>query len=115
MHRRTGERGFATAEAAIVLPSLVLVALLAVALVAAAGNELKCVDAAREAARQAARGESDVAARAAARSLAPRGATVRLSHHDGWVDVRVEARLRPWHLMPALTLHAAARAEDEQR
>jgi len=113
LHRRTADDGFATAEAALVLPSLVLVLLLAVAVVAAIGADLKCVDASREAARQAARGESDATARRAALSLAPPGSTVVLHHHDGWVEVTVRTRLHPWNLMPALTLGASARAEDE--
>jgi hypothetical protein len=114
MSRRTDDRGYATAEAAIVLPSLVLVTLLLVALVAAVGSELKCVDAAREAARQAARGETDATARAAAVSLAPAGAEVDLDHHQGWVDVHVVAHLKPWSLMPGVTLRASAHAEEEQ-
>lgn len=113
--RRSGDCGFVTAEAAVVLPSLVLVLLLAVGVVVAAGAELSCVDAAREAARQASRGESDATVRGAALALAPPGATVGLQHHDGWVEVRVQARLRPWRLLPAVTLAATARAEDEAR
>ncbi len=112
-HRRPTDDGYATAEAAVVLPSLVLVLMLAVALVAAVGTELGCVDAAREGARQVSRGETDATARTASLAVAPRDATVSFRHHSGWVQVEVKKRLRPWHLMPALTLRATARAEEE--
>jgi hypothetical protein len=114
-HRRTSDAGYATAEAAVVLPSLVLVLLLAVGIVLAVGAELRCVDASREAVRQAARGETDATARAAGLALAPPGSTVTVRHHDGWVEVTVRTRLQPWHLMPALTVGAFARGEEEAR
>lgn len=74
---RAGDRGAVTVEAALALCSLVLVLAVALAGVSAVSAQLRCIDAAREAARLVARGEQDSAERVAHR-LAPGGATVRI-------------------------------------
>ncbi|MFC7218127.1 TadE family type IV pilus minor pilin [Streptomyces polyrhachis] len=85
------DAGFVTAEAAVAIPALVLVAMgLLWALMAACG-QIQCVDAARAAARAAARGEPWPAAESAARAAAPRGARVALTREGDLVRVRVTA------------------------
>jgi hypothetical protein len=70
------------------LCSLVLVLALAVGAVAAASAQLRCIDAAREAARLVARGEPD-RARRAAESIAPGGARVDIQVVGDEVTVEV--------------------------
>lgn len=53
-----GERGSVTAEFAVVLPAIVLVVLLGVGALGAAGRQIRLQDAAADAARLIARGES---------------------------------------------------------
>jgi hypothetical protein len=105
--RASDDRGYVTAEAATVIPSLLLVAAMLLWGLAAVGAQIRCVDAARAGARAAARAESDAAAVAAARSAAPRGAAVALDHTGDLVRVRVTARVA------ALTLRGDATALAE--
>ncbi|QMU74679.1 hypothetical protein GXW83_01660 [Streptacidiphilus sp. PB12-B1b] len=83
-----------TAETAAVLP--VLVALVAVLVwgVLAAAAQVRCVDAAREAARAAARGDSPERVAGAARATAPEGAAVTVSTRGDSVQVVVSAQSR---------------------
>lgn len=93
------ERGSVTAELAVVLPAVVLVALLGVWSVGAAAVHVRCLDAARSGARALARGESPAAVIAVARDAAPAGASVRAGPVEGGlVAVEVEA----WVGMPGL-------------
>lgn len=89
------QRGSVTAEAAVALPSLLVVLAAAVSVLACVGAQLRCVDAARGAARAAARGDDLAAVRAVAEGLAPDDA--RVAVHDGGdtVEVRVQARVQP--------------------
>lgn len=86
------DRGFVTAETAVLLP--VLVALMAVLVwgVLVGAARIRCVDAAREGARSAARGDPPGQVLAAARAAAPKGAAVAVSQ-DG-TDVRVVVSAR---------------------
>ncbi|MFG2311345.1 TadE family type IV pilus minor pilin [Streptomyces sp. NPDC048566] len=84
--------GFVTAEAAVVLPSLVLVGMALVWALLAASAQIRCVDAARAGARAAARQDSPEAVVAAARRTAPDGARVTVSRREGLVRVTVGAR-----------------------
>ena len=117
MHRRPSrDRGMVTAEAAVVLPVLVVVLAAAVWLLACVSAQLRCVDAARVAARLAAREEPAQRVQAAAREAAPRGATVEVSERHGQVLVVVRARLRPLavlDLVPAVTVTGTAAAVQE--
>ncbi|WP_037960241.1 TadE family type IV pilus minor pilin [Streptomyces violens] len=80
-----------TAEAAVVIPTLVLfVAMLLWGLMAVCA-QIQCVDAARAGARAAARAEPEGATLATARAAAPRGARVALGREGDLVRVRVEA------------------------
>ncbi|MEV3990061.1 TadE family type IV pilus minor pilin [Streptomyces sp. NPDC049837] len=108
-----GDRGSVTAEAAAVLPALVLFTMALVWALMAAAAQIQCVDAARAGARAAARSEPREQAVAAARSAAPGGARVAVERAGDLWRVRVEAPA-PGPGPLALTLHAeaAALAED---
>src|SRR4051812_19699314 len=71
--------GMVSAEVAVALPALVLVALLALRGVQVVRAEMRCRDAASVAARLAAGGETRAAVSAAATAAAPHGARLRLS------------------------------------
>ena len=87
-----GDRGSFTAELAAGLPALVLLLLVGLTAVTAVGTQLRCVDAAREAALAASRGESGVAA---GQRVAPAGATVTVVAEGDRIRVRVVAPVRP--------------------
>lgn len=112
------EDGYATAEAAVAFPALLVVLALAVGVLVSVGDQLRCVDAARVGARAAQRGDADVAVVAAALKVAPPGAQVRIVHHGRLVEVHVTDQVRPFfgHGLPALPpvpLSARATAEVE--
>ena len=98
-----------TVEAAIALAVLVCAVVLCVGALLAASTQVRCVDAAREAARLAARGDA-VHALAAARSVAPPGATVEV-RGDG--DRMVAVVTAGTALLPGLRLRAEAVATTE--
>ena len=91
-------------ETAFGVAILVAVLVLCLAGITAVSLQVRCVDAAREAARLAARGDERSAV-AAARGVAPGGATVQLRRDGGFVVATVVARS---NLLPAL--HVAATA-----
>lgn len=84
------DRGTVTVEAALALCSLVVVLALSLAAVIAVTAQLRCIDAAREAARLTARGEQERGEQAA-RRLAPNGADVRIELRGDEVSVVVVA------------------------
>lgn len=90
---RRGERGAVTAEAAMVLPAMVAVTAALVWVLSLVLGQVRVVDAAREGARVAARGDGEAAAVAAARRVAPSGATVSVVRSGDTVTVTVTARL----------------------
>lgn len=103
-----------TAETAVVLPVLLLVLAAAVAAVVVVGDQLRCVDAAREAARAAARGDPPAAVTAIARRAAPGGARVGVSTSQDDVAVSVTAMVAPLGPLPLhVTLSARAVALRE--
>ncbi|MGW1025086.1 TadE family type IV pilus minor pilin [Streptomyces sp. NPDC002577] len=89
--RRCRDEGFATAEAAVVLPALVLFAMGLVWALLAASAQIQCVDAARAGARAAARQDPEGVAVAAAEQAAPDGARVTVRRDGGLVRVEVTA------------------------
>jgi hypothetical protein len=96
---RARDRGSATAELAVVLPAVVLLAVLGVWAVAAVAAHLRCVDAAGAGARALARGEPAAAVESVVARVAPRGAVVRLSRDGDLVVVEVRATVGlpgPW-------------------
>lgn len=93
------DRGTATAELAVVLPAVVLLAASCVWAVAAAAAQLRCVDAAGTGARALARGETTAAVTRAVAEVAPAGAavTIRRAGDLAVVEVRLTVRLPgPW-------------------
>ena len=113
--------GYATAEAAVVLPSLLVVLAMAVWVLVCVGGQLRCVDAARTAARLASRGDPPAASVHAGQVLAPAGAVVRVRTGRTTVSVDVTAWLRPFgplaRVLPSVrvTSHAVAEREDVER
>jgi Flp pilus assembly protein TadG len=97
-----------TAETAVVLPVLLLVLAGAVAAVVVVGAQLRCVDAAREAARAATRGEPATVVANVAAGAAPDGAVTELGGDGDTVRVTVSATVSPlgplpWHLEVSAT------------
>lgn len=87
------ERGMVTAETAMVLPFVVLVAIVLVWVVSLGVTHMRIADASAEAARLVARGESADAAREVAQSLVP-GAKVQAVTSGGRVTVTIRHRSR---------------------
>lgn len=110
---RRSDRGYVTAEAALVIPALVLFAALLVWALMAAAAQIRCVDAARAGARAAARSEPAGGAVAVAEAAAPPGARVELSRTGDLWRIQVSAPAPGPAALPfRLTARAAALAED---
>ncbi|MEU9210152.1 TadE family type IV pilus minor pilin [Streptomyces sp. NPDC048415] len=110
---RCRDGGFVTAEAAVVLPSLVLVGMSLVWALLAASAQIQCADAARVGARAAARQDPPDTVLATTRRAAPRGARVTVSREDDLVRVTVVARTPgPDALSMELRDEAVALAEE---
>ncbi|MYR59568.1 hypothetical protein GTY54_26150 [Streptomyces sp. SID625] len=108
-----GDRGFVTAEAAMVLPVLVLVVTTLVWGLLVVLAQIQCVDAARVGARAAARQDPDGAVVLVTRRTAPRGAKVTVSRRAGQVRVVVSASPPGLGLLPfQLREEAVAEAEE---
>lgn len=84
-----------TAEMAIGLTGLVIIVLGLLWAVAVVTAQVRCIDAARDAARARARGESAAVSRAEAQRSAPDGAEIRFHRKGGNVRVEVVARASP--------------------
>lgn len=106
-----------TAEAAAVLPLVSVFALVLVWAVSVGVDQVRVVDAARDAARAVARGDTDRDAEAAARRTAGGSVSVDIHRHDGLVSVAVSQRVTApgWLLvpMPSVTIRAQSHVEDE--
>ncbi len=87
---------------------MVVLVLCAAGLTAVA-MQVRCIDAAREAARLAARGD-ETSAVAAAHGIGPAGATLQLRRDGGFVVATVSGRSR---LLPGVTIRADAVAAAE--
>jgi hypothetical protein len=107
-----------TAEAAVVVPTLVALTLGLVWLVALAVTQVRVVDAARESARALARDEPAQVAVALGRRVAPAGARIDLAEADGTVRVRVVAEVRGpggvFDFLPAVEVDAEAVSAAEE-
>ena len=100
-----------TVEAAVALGSLAAVLVIVLAATAAMVTQIRCVDAAAEAARLASRGDDDGARRAAARLL-PAGTEVAVEAAGD--DVRVRVRAPPLgSALPGLRIGAESVAARE--
>lgn len=100
------ERGAVTVEAALALCSLLAVLALVLAGVSAVAAQLRCVDAAREAARLTARGQRE-RAEDLARRIAPQGAVVTIRVHGDEILARVSAKPVA-RLLPGVDVSAEA-------
>jgi hypothetical protein len=96
-------------EAAFAIAALVVVLILCVSGLTTVSMQVRCVDAAREAARLAARGD-DGAASGAAKRIAPDGAAVQL-RPDGQFVVAIVTAKSPF--LPGITIAAEAIAAAE--
>lgn len=101
--------GAVTVEAAIGIASLVTVVMLCVGAIAAASAQVRCIDAAREAARLAARGDRAAAVEVAGR-VAPADADVAVREDGEFVVATVRAGVP---LLPLVELSAEAVAVRE--
>jgi Flp pilus assembly protein TadG len=105
-----------TAELAVALPALVLVALFALSGVQVAMTQLRCRDAAGVAARLAARGESATSVSTAMSSAAPPGVRLAVRRDGELVEAEVSAQvslLGIGRLLPAFTVTATAASVDD--
>lgn len=107
--RISDDAGAGTVEAAFALAALVAVLALCLAGLTAVFAQVRCVDAAREAARLAARGDTPAATTVAQR-IAPAGAIVRVRFEDGFVVATVVVRPA---LLPGLAVGAEAVSASE--
>lgn len=105
------DRGMVTVETAIALFAFMTVLALCLGTVSAAIDQLRCTDAAREAARLTARGDHP-GAETAARHIAPHGATIHITTTGE--EIHVSVRATPLSgLLPGLHLQADAYALTE--
>jgi Flp pilus assembly protein TadG len=115
--RCRAQDGAVTAETAVVLPVLILMATAMAWLVALGVAEVRAVDAARETARSAARGEPADASIAQGRRIAPDGARIEVTDRGDQVVVTVSAEVRGpggiFGLVPGFLAHAVAIAAKE--
>lgn len=109
MRRR--DEGSVTVEAALGLAALSVVTVLLVAGLAVLTSQLRCTDAAREAARLLARGQPDEAV-AVVHRIAPPDASLNVEQTGDAIKVEVTAR-PVGGLLPAIHLNATAYAVAE--
>lgn len=110
--QRPRDAGYATVEAALAIPSLVLLAVALAGVLAGMATQIRCVDAARLGARAAARGEPEGDVEKAVSRAAP-GSSVRIATEDGLVHVSVAAPVAEVPLLRTVTVHAEAYEADE--
>ena len=107
-----GQRGSVTVEAALVLAVLMIVVAACLAGIGCVIAQLRCSDAAREAARLAGRGDSAAAAAAVA-AIAPSGAVLNLQMGGDLVTATVSVGAVSG-LLPGVTVRASASAAKEE-
>ena len=111
---RRRDRGVATAEVAVALPALVVLVAAGMTAVSVLTAQLRCVDAAREAARAAARGEDAAIVRSLAERSGPAGSEVQVTSGGQEVEVTVSAVADSvGELLPAVRVRASAVALRE--
>lgn len=105
------ERGMVTAETATVLPLLIALTLSLGWLISLGVAQVRCLDAAREAARLVARGDA-AEARVVAQQAAPGGADVTIADSGDLVTVTVSVQARAQlpllAQLPAIEISASA-------
>ncbi|WP_422397961.1 TadE family type IV pilus minor pilin [Streptomyces nigra] len=107
------DRGFVTAESAVVLPVLVMFAMALVWGLLVVAAQIQCVDAARTGARAAARQEPEAAVVEVAGDVAPRGAKVTVAREGAVVRVVVVARPPVLRGLPFEVREEAVAAAEE--
>lgn len=110
---RRSDRGFVTAESAMVLPVLVMFAMALVWVLLVVATQIQCMDAARTGARAAARQDPPGAVLEVARRVAPSGAEVTVRREATQVRVVVVARSPLWHGLPFDVREEAVAAVEE--
>lgn len=110
-HHTHPDRGSVTVEAALVLAVLVMVVAACLAGIGCIIGQLRCADAAREAARLAGRGDSAGAASAVA-SIAPSGAVLALDVSGNLITATVSVGAISG-LLPGVAVRASATAAVE--
>jgi len=108
---RRGDEGSVTVEAALGLAALTMVTVLLLAGLTLLTGQLRCTDAAREAARLLARGQPHEAA-TAVDTIAPPGANLAIHQAGDAITVKVTAH-PAGGLLPAIELDATAYAITE--
>ncbi|NDZ97689.1 pilus assembly protein TadE [Streptomyces sp. SID6673] len=102
------ERGMVTVEGAYAIAAIVATVVLGITAVVGATVQIRCTDAAREAARLAAAG--DAAAQEVAAGVVGRSAQITITGTDSRVEVVVQSSIP---LLPMVTLSARAVAAKE--
>lgn len=114
-----GERGAVTAETVVVLPLLVALTLGLVWMLSLAVTQVRVTDGAREVARALARDESQGAALALGRRVAPEGSRFQIRGDGRALVVRVSAEVQGvgglFGFVPAVGVDAEAVAARESR
>jgi Flp pilus assembly protein TadG len=114
---RRHDSGYVTAETAVVMPVFALLLGVALWAMAVAAAQVRCIDAARDAARALARGESVATASAAAREATPSGSTIAVRQSGDRVVVVVTASVGkgfgPLAAIATPTVSATAIAQSE--
>lgn len=110
---RAADRGFVTAESAVVLPVLVMFAMALVWGLLVVAAQIQCVDAARTGARAAARQDPADAVVAVTEEAAPSGAEVTVSRTGGHVRVVVVAKPPALRGLPFEVREEAVAAAEE--
>lgn len=117
MQRRRTESGAVTAEAAVVLPVVVVFMVGLAWLLAVGVTEVRALDAARETARAAARGESPATSVDLGRRVATAGAQITVQGEGDTLLVVVDAPVRGpgglFAFVPAYHVRARAVAAQE--
>ncbi|MGZ4626766.1 MAG: TadE family type IV pilus minor pilin [Kineosporiaceae bacterium] len=112
--RGSGDSGGVTAETALAMPAVGLVAAALVGVGQVSVAQLRCIDAARAGVRLAARGEPTVRVVARAASVAPVGAVVAVRGAGGEVVVTVRSRVDlPFGIGIPIGSRAVADVESE--
>jgi hypothetical protein len=107
------DRGFVTAEAAVVLPVLVMFAMALVWGLLVVAAQIQCLDAARTGARAAARQDPAGSVVEVARAAAPRGARITVSREGDQVRVAVVAKPPALRGLPFEVREEAVAAAEE--
>lgn len=109
--RRPNDRGAVTVEAAMTMAVFALVLTLSIGGLLVLTDQIRCVDAAREAARLTARGDPEKAKQAASR-IAPANAKITVTTEGEHIEVHIQATpVRG--LLPGVELHEEAFAVRE--